>query len=549
MKSRIVLLAVLAVLIMAGAFLRFYDGEFLTQIFAPDSGQELLRYVYADSLMLGGACLLLAALLSDRMRRSWSEWLMSRRLLLGILIVAYLWIRVLYLARAWSLAGDVGFPLDDAWIRAVYARNFGETLVLGFVPCIPDAGNSAPLWSIFLAAGVKLGIGAVWNGYLWANIFWAGSLVAIYLLAKRLLHDFHKGWLILLVIAAQPMLVWNSLSGLETGMFVLLIYFALYFYSGSEKQKWLGAILAGMSGVVRAEGWIVIGAIFLVDVFRRKVTFGNALGRLGLSILIVLPWIAHNYMNSGNILPQAFYAKSSPFSLQTVMDTACDSAVFAFSPGLWAWILLLPLAIWGWIKHRAGFSFILPLLIAFLLFWAAVAGSTGFLGINYRYMHPFIPFLILFIGVGVYRLFEERSLAALWLLGGAATMTLAAGIFASTVYGYGVENIENQQVAMAVWTRDNVPEGETVAANDVGAMGYFSEHEIFDLVGLMGEGVRLRPGATWEDMAEQGIHWAVIYPELFPNLSGDSEAQTVAEFVLERTISVGSNRVVIYHKE
>lgn len=549
MKTRIIPLAIFAVLILAGAFLRFYDGEFLTQIFAPDSGQELLRYVYADSLMLGGITLVLAIVFGDRIKRSWREWMLSRRLLLGILVLAFLWMRALYLARAWSLAGDLGFPLDDAWIHAVYARNFANSVILGFLPGIPDGGSSAPLWSIILAAGVKVGIGAVWNGYLWANVFWAGSFVAIYLLAKRLLHDFHHIWLVLLVVAVQPLLVWNSLSGLETGLFVLLIYFALYFYSGTEKLKWLGAILAGVGGMVLAEGWILIGAIFMVDVFRKKVRFGNALGRLSISMLIVLPWIAHNYMTGGSILPQIFYAKSSAFSLGTVWETAQETAVFAISPGLWAWTLLFPLAIWGWIKHREGFSFILPLAITFMLFWTAVACSVGFLGINYRYLHPFIPFLILVIVVGVYRLFEQRMMIANWLLGVAAVLTVAAGLFASSLYGYGVENIESQQVAMAVWTRDNVPEDETVVANDVGAMGYFSEHRIFDLMGLVGEGVRLRPGATWEDLKLRGISWAVIYPEWFPTLASDPAAVPVAEFLLERPTTVGSNRVVIYHKE
>ena len=104
-------------------------------------------------------------------------------------------------------------------------------------------------------------------------------------------------------------------------------------------------------------------------------------------------------------------------------------------------------------------------------------------------------------------------------------------------------------VAMAVWTRDNVPAGETVAANDVGAMGYFSEHRIFDLIGLVGEGVRLRPGATWEDLKLRGISWAVVYPEWFPTLASDPAAAPVAEFLLQRPTTAGSNRVVIYDKE
>jgi hypothetical protein len=549
MKNRLIPLIAFSILTGLGIFLHFIDAEFLTRIFVPDTGRELLRYVYADSLMLGGAALLLAVIFGSRIKRAWQEWLLSHHVLWGILTLVFIWLRAIYLAQAWSLAGALGFPVDDAWIHAVYARNFGNTFVLGFIAGIPDAGCSAPLWPIILAVGARLGMAAVWNAYLWANIFWVGALWVLYLLTRRLAHDFHHTWLILLAIAVQPMLVWSSLSGLETGLFVLLIYAALYFYSGSARIRWLGAIMVGLSGVVRAEGWILIGAFFAVDLFRKKVSFGNAVARLGLSILIVLPWIAHNYLTIGNVLPQTFYAKSSPFSWHTVLATLGDTAIFAFSPGMWMWTLLLPLAIWGWCRQRSGFSYILPLIITFLLYWCAVAGSVGFFWTYYRYLHPFIPLVIMFVMVGVYRLLAAGNELGKWLLGSAATFAVAAGIFAGTIYGYGVENIEHQQVAMAVWTRDNVPAEETVAANDVGAMGYFSEHRIFDLIGLVGEGVRLRHTATWEQLKSRGIHWAVIYPEWFYLLSTDPNAIPLREFVLERPTTAGSNRVVVYYKE
>ena len=548
MKKRIILIILFSLLAMVGAFLRFANSDALNLFFIPGTGRELWRYVYANSLMLGGICLLLFVLIEPHIKRQWSEWLSSRRVLWALLAVAFICMRALYLTQSWSLAGALGYPIDDAWIHAVYARNLANSMVLGFLPGIPDSGCSAPLWPLILAPGSRLGIGAVWNGYCWANIFWAASLWPLYLLSRKLLPDFHRAWLILLVVTVQPMLIWSSLSGLETGLFVLLVYGALFLYSGSERMKWMGALLAGLGGVVRAEGWILIGAIFLVEIFRRKASFGNALGRLGLSILIVLPWVVHNYVTIGNILPQTFYAKSSPFSLAKVATTAGETATFALSPGMWAWTLLLPVAVWGWIKRREGFSLVLPVIIAFVLYWCAVARSVGFFWTYYRYLHPFMPFLILFTMVGVFRLFEDSLKHGEWIVRGAITITITAGVFGSTIYGYGVENIEHQQVAMAVWMRDNVPEGETVAANDVGAMGYFSEHRIFDLIGLVGENVRLR-NATWQDLLQRGIHWAVIYPDWFPFLSSDAMAVPVTEFRLSRLTTAGRDRVVVLHNE
>src|SRR3954467_15294291 len=44
-----------------------------------------------------------------------------------------------------------GFPLDDAWIHAVYAREFAATRMLAYNPGVPATGETSPLWAIVLA--------------------------------------------------------------------------------------------------------------------------------------------------------------------------------------------------------------------------------------------------------------------------------------------------------------------------------------------------------------------------------------------------------------
>jgi hypothetical protein len=44
-----------------------------------------------------------------------------------------------------------GFPLDDAWIHAVYAREFARSGMLAYNPGVPATGETSPLWAIVLA--------------------------------------------------------------------------------------------------------------------------------------------------------------------------------------------------------------------------------------------------------------------------------------------------------------------------------------------------------------------------------------------------------------
>ncbi len=55
-----------------------------------------------------------------------------------------------------AVAGG-GFPLDDSWIHQTYARNLAQTGQWAFIPGVPSAASTSPLYTILLAVGYKLG--------------------------------------------------------------------------------------------------------------------------------------------------------------------------------------------------------------------------------------------------------------------------------------------------------------------------------------------------------------------------------------------------------
>jgi hypothetical protein len=62
--------------------------------------------------------------------------------------------------------GYSGFPLDDAWIHQVYARNLVLHREWAFNPGQPSGGSTSPLWSLLLAGGYIV----AFNPIIWSAI-------------------------------------------------------------------------------------------------------------------------------------------------------------------------------------------------------------------------------------------------------------------------------------------------------------------------------------------------------------------------------------------
>jgi hypothetical protein len=107
--------------------------------------------------------------------------------------------------------------------------------------------------------------------------------------------------------------------------------------------------------------------------------------------------------------------------------------------------------------------------------------------------------------------------------------------------------IDQQQVSLALWARDNLPSDAVLGVNDTGAIAYFSQRRSFDLVGLTTPGEaehwRAGPGSRFEHYEQLGAaalptHFAV-YPEWF---SADLLlGRLIAERHVEATILGGPN--------
>jgi len=124
----------------------------------------------------------------------------------------------------------LGFPLDDAWIHQVYARNLIQTGEWAFIPGVPSAGSTAPVWSWLLSVGYLFNFGPLyWSyGLGWAVLWAIGA--AGYSGFRRMCPTGGKSAILVgVLLVIEWHLVWAAGSGMETLLFALLALIVLLY--------------------------------------------------------------------------------------------------------------------------------------------------------------------------------------------------------------------------------------------------------------------------------------------------------------------------------
>jgi len=208
----------------------------------------------------------------------------------------------------------------------------------------------------------------------------------------------------------------------------------------------------------------------------------------------LLAFFAFNFIVGGRVFPNSVFVKTH---VGQNLAPGVWEMVREWAP-LWGLgmrsrdfpthsLVLLPTMIAGALLMSRRF----PAIGAFALglpLALALSGATG--GSHGRYLMPAIPFGVLLAVEGMD--IVSQRLPRRWRRTGLATLAglaLAWQIGAlermGKLHGWNVENINHMQRFLAGTMRENASPGDTIAVNDVGAMGYFSGCYVVDLVGLV----------------------------------------------------------------
>ena len=458
-------------------------------------------------------------------------------LALMLLFVAY------YVWREWTIAGAFGFPLDDAWIHAQFARNLALGHGFSYNPGVPVSGSTAPLWTLLTAAGYLVTGASVLTGKLLGVMFLGLSVGFAYALVRHITDDPREALFAAIVTGTLPRLVWASLSGMEVTLAVTLtlagvMAHILYNRPGDRRQH-LAAVLFGLATLTRPECAVffvaaVIDRFLASTLIRwREVATRDWLLPVAVHILVFLavvaPFVVFSRRFGIGFLPNTAYAKALLWGRGLIAAVArgdTTELIRSFSVRPHDYLLsflreslnnnpvLFMLSSIGFLRlvlsepfapHGRCRSFIIPLTV--LLFPVAVGILVPFGNAGYqegRYAAPLAPLMLIVGTFGVYgagrygaRLLSrakfmgrpaniviERSLVWLFMLL-ALTAQVRGAWYRGSVYGREVDNIQDMQVALGRWIDQHLPQDSLVAVNDVGAIAYFSDVELLDTVGLI----------------------------------------------------------------
>ena len=392
---------------------------------------------------------------------------------------------------------SLGFPLDDAWIHQTYARNLGEMGEWSFIPGQASVGSTAPLWSALIALGYLFKIPYKW----WTYGIGVTALIATAWLAVDWVRTRDRApgmWGIGLaaLLLLEWHLVWAALSGMETILLAFLSVLFFWILTQEGFSFFIVGVLIGVGVWIRPDALTLLlpAAWIIFIMYRGKFRqIGAALLRVIVGIAgPFLIYLSMNWSVAGSIWPSTFYAKQveysvlqqSPFLYRYLeqLNAIAAGVLIILLPGILLYIIQA-------IKSRSWERF------APIIWAGAYIGAYALrLPVTYqhgRYAIPTIPILLV-VGFEGLRIWysqngesrAKRFIHRVWIF----SLGAVVAIFwwqGSQAYALDVAIIETEMVKASRWIAENTESDSSIAAHDIGALGYFGNRGIIDLAGLV----------------------------------------------------------------
>jgi arabinofuranosyltransferase len=386
------------------------------------------------------------------------------------------------------LAPFFDFCFDDAYISFRVARNVARGLGMVFNAGERVLVTSTPLYTLLMAPGELLGMGAP----LWSRLLNSVASAAACLLAYHLLRGKVRNGLLLFVVAAlvlSPLSIFMSLSGMESPVVGLLLLLATLLYREGHGTR-LGLVL-GACFLVRPEGALAAG-LFAVAVilFRRKIAWRVLLPLTS----VVAAWLVYSISFFGSPIPHSLVAKQAYFATHhfSVLFNARDESRL-----LWATIPLFPLLLlflpWGIRSAACRHREFLPLGV-----WViAVLAAQLFSGFNlpWWYLDQLTPQFFLLLALGAEGLLSMTGCAGMAVflrkkpvmvaITLASVLSSAFVVSSMWVEYMDTRNMDHIMGEIGRWfLSEGIPTDRTVAVEAIGRVGYETDLRILDTFGL-----------------------------------------------------------------
>jgi hypothetical protein len=374
------------------------------------------------------------------------------------------------------IAHQVLHVYDDAFITYRYGRNL--VTGNGFVYNVGEhvLGTTTPAFGLLVALIHLLGL-PVPSTVVVLNILLDLAILGLTAYAVAPTEGFTPCYLFGSLFAISPIMSRVCVGGMEMDLFLFVSLAAILLYHKGWRKSAIA--LAAFSYFLRPEGVMLAGILVVTEFISGR--RNRAVGMAAIALVVVIPPLLAIYGYYGQFVSQSVIAKTS-LSKPTLYEFF--KALIVPDPLM---VVILPFALWGfWLaSRRPGFvktvmiwggTYILAYAIARPVVWS-------------WYGEPVFYTILLLGSIAVFDLASRYAPAVSrrWLPRAYAIGSiLAVVIWASTMFKQGPSDVTTHVYQpLQKWCSSHFDRTTTIAAYDIGVLGYYSDAKIYDLAGLV----------------------------------------------------------------
>jgi len=340
-----------------------------------------------------------------------------------------------FLIQEACVAKTSGFPLDDAWIFWVFAKNLATGQGFSFNPGQPVLGTTSILWVLVLACSYLVTHNVVFISKFWGVIFFLSAIFLTYRICLFYTRKKTIAFLAVLSFALVTPLIFGALSGMEISLATLLLCLTLFFHlkeMGKKQKIFFAPIFGALCFIARPE-LVLLYPLLLIDDYIRMSKDKDLRGGLSVKstvlkkliifVFFLSPPFIFSYIVTGSLLPNTFFAKTLDSGLIWAIKNGNLGELFislTLNPFVWGGTMLATLVclnifwafFWGKGLVLSFFrkdTFIYPLVFLLIPIFRGIVAPVGnsFTG-EHRYVSFLLPLLAIFFVVGEGKL-DDRA--------------------------------------------------------------------------------------------------------------------------------------------
>lgn len=471
-------------------------------------------------------------------------------IILGLLLTASFILPYYFVNYAYSMNQYHSFPLDDPWIHLQFAKNLAEYGSFSYFKNeVVTAGSTSPLYTLILAAGFFITKNEMWLSYILGIIFFVFAVYYFYRLSGNIFPG--ENWLALgavILFVTDKWMNFISVTGMETTLYIFLLTACFYYYRKLNAAGF--SVTLALALWTRPDAVAFIAAIAadyffrlyirskskdkenLPEIFSRDAIIKFAV----ITGIIIAAYFVMNLLISGSLLPNTYSAKLTYYSAEfRSRSDFLKTEVWDYFTEKTYLLVFIPFVIAAFriiydsskLKYNPLLPALLFIVLLIFIYWYKLPYAHRF----GRYLMPVFPFYFLLAVYGGREFFKWLSgyindtklvngLNIMLLLG--TLVYFAAGYNENKkVFQDQSRHIYIRQVEAAKWLNKNTPEGSIIAAHDVGAIAYYSERKVIDVVGLINpefvDKLNRRDFVTFvqEQLKKQNVSYVAFLKEWF----------------------------------